>query len=256
MGCYPPTPVGYFDRHAYYPSRSHYRVLFSGPEDSREIVPPAWVMTAFSRDGGRPGSALRSWGRLQRYEYDPEGSGRVRYVLEGSVRRAGNTLRITAQLIDASSDSQLWSAKYGGTMSDVFEVQERVAREIVSALGISLTSDEDRNWDSVRELWTLKEKVKKSGALKRAFDANDTADGVMRALEASDEGRGLLKEIDTYKNEYGNKSMYAHEYIYTTWRENPTPIVEALRGYLVSDYDYEKDVRHLRENRDAAISEM
>ncbi len=68
----------------------------------------------------------------------------VRYVLEGSVRRAGESLRITAQLIDASHDSQLWSAKYGGTMSDVFEVQERVAREIVSALGISLTSDEDR----------------------------------------------------------------------------------------------------------------
>jgi hypothetical protein len=39
-------------------------------------------MTAFSRDHGRPGSALRSWGRLQRYEYDPEGTGRVRYVLD------------------------------------------------------------------------------------------------------------------------------------------------------------------------------
>ena len=50
--------------------------------------------------------------------------------------------------------------------------------------------------------------------------------------------------------------MYAHEYLYTTWRENPTPIVEALRGYLLSDYDYEKDVRQLRENRDAAIKEM
>ena len=50
--------------------------------------------------------------------------------------------------------------------------------------------------------------------------------------------------------------MYAHEYIYVTWRENPTPIVEALRGYLLSDYDYEKDVRQLRENRDAAIKEM
>ena len=50
--------------------------------------------------------------------------------------------------------------------------------------------------------------------------------------------------------------MYAHEYLYATWRENPTPIVEALRGYLLSDYDYEKDVRQLRENRDAAIKEM
>ena len=60
---------------------------------------------------------------------------------------------------------------------------------------------------------------------------------------ASAEGRGLLKDIDAYKIEYGNKSMWAHEYIYPTWRENPTPIVEGLRGYLTSDYDYEKDVR-------------
>jgi serine/threonine-protein kinase len=68
----------------------------------------------------------------------------VRYALEGSVRRAGDSLRITAQLVDAATDSQVWSGKYGGTISDVFEVQERVAREIVSALGITLTSDEDR----------------------------------------------------------------------------------------------------------------
>src|SRR5687767_7212256 len=123
-------------------------------------------------------------------------------------------------------------------------------------VGRILISDEDRNWDSVRELWTLKEHVKKSPVLKRAFTDNDTADGVIRALGTSDEGRGLLKDIDAYKTEYGNKSMYAHEYLYVTWRENPTPILEALRGYLLSDYDYEKDVRQLRENREAALKEM
>ena len=123
-------------------------------------------------------------------------------------------------------------------------------------VGRILISDEDRNWDSVRELWTLKEMVKKSPALRRAFDENETADGVLRALGTSEEGRNLLKDVDKYKNEYGNKSMYAHEYIYTTWRENPTPIIEALRGYLLSDYDCEKDVRQLRENREAAIKEM
>jgi pyruvate,water dikinase len=123
-------------------------------------------------------------------------------------------------------------------------------------VGRILISDEDRNWDSVRELWTLKEHIKKSPKLKSAFDDNETADGVLRALGTFDEGRELLKDIDKYKNEYGNKSIYAHEYIYTTWRENPTPIVEALRGYLISDYDYEEDVRQLRENRDAAIKEM
>jgi pyruvate,water dikinase len=123
-------------------------------------------------------------------------------------------------------------------------------------VGRILVSDEDRNWDSVRELWALKEKVKKSQTLTRAFDDNDTADGVLRALGTSVDGRSLLEDLDAYRNEYGNKSMYAHEYIYTTWRENPTPIIEALRGYLLSDYDVEKDVRKLRENREAAIKEM
>ena len=68
----------------------------------------------------------------------------VRYVLEGSVRKAGASLRITAQLIDAEADAQLWSEKYSGTMDDVFEVQERVSREIVKALGVKLSRDEDR----------------------------------------------------------------------------------------------------------------
>ncbi len=68
----------------------------------------------------------------------------VQYVLDGSVRKAGNSLRITAQLVDATSDAPLWSEKFSGTMDDVFEVQERVSREIVQALDITLTSDEHR----------------------------------------------------------------------------------------------------------------
>jgi eukaryotic-like serine/threonine-protein kinase len=68
----------------------------------------------------------------------------VQYVLDGSVRKAGNSLRITAQLVDAASDAPLWSEKFSGTMDDVFEVQERVSREIVQALDITLTSDEHR----------------------------------------------------------------------------------------------------------------
>jgi eukaryotic-like serine/threonine-protein kinase len=68
----------------------------------------------------------------------------VQFVLEGSVRKAGNSLRITAQLIDVETDAPLWSDKYSGTMDDVFEVQERVSREIVGALGVRLTTDEQR----------------------------------------------------------------------------------------------------------------
>jgi non-specific serine/threonine protein kinase len=53
-------------------------------------------------------------------------------------------MRITAQLVDVATDAPLWSDKYSGTMDDVFEVQERVSREIVNALGVRLTSDEIR----------------------------------------------------------------------------------------------------------------
>jgi eukaryotic-like serine/threonine-protein kinase len=68
----------------------------------------------------------------------------VRYVLEGSVRRSGNALRITTQLIDARSDTRIWGRKFNGSIDDVFDVQERVSREIVAALGITLNAEEDR----------------------------------------------------------------------------------------------------------------
>ena len=66
----------------------------------------------------------------------------VQYVLEGSVRKAGNSLRITAQLIDAESDAHIWAEKYSGTLDDVFDVQEKVSRSIVDALKLRLTPEE------------------------------------------------------------------------------------------------------------------
>ncbi len=68
----------------------------------------------------------------------------VRYVLEGSVRRAGGRLRITARLIDARTDDHLWTDKYEGSVEDVFAFQERLARVIVDALELRLSADEDR----------------------------------------------------------------------------------------------------------------
>ena len=66
----------------------------------------------------------------------------VRYVLEGSVRKAGNNFRITAQLIDAASDTHLWAEKYGGTLDDIFDIQEKVSHSIVDALKLKLTPEE------------------------------------------------------------------------------------------------------------------
>ncbi len=66
----------------------------------------------------------------------------VQYLLEGSVRRQGKDLRITAQLIDAMHDVYLWAETYRGTIEDIFDIQEKVAGEIVQALQLRLSSDE------------------------------------------------------------------------------------------------------------------
>ena len=68
----------------------------------------------------------------------------TRYVLTGGVRRSGTSLRVTAQLVDASSDAQMWAEKYSGTLDDVFDIQEKLSRHIVEALRLRLTPDEDR----------------------------------------------------------------------------------------------------------------
>jgi TolB-like protein len=68
----------------------------------------------------------------------------VRYALEGSVRKAGDNLRITAQLIEAASDMHLWTEKFVGELADVFDIQERVSRAIVSALQQELAPEEER----------------------------------------------------------------------------------------------------------------
>jgi adenylate cyclase len=69
----------------------------------------------------------------------------VRYVLEGSVRRAENMVRINAQLIDATTGGHLWAERYDGKMGSVFDLQDRITRKIVSALALELTKGEQEH---------------------------------------------------------------------------------------------------------------
>jgi TolB-like protein len=68
----------------------------------------------------------------------------VRYLVEGSVRRVGDRLRVSAQLIDAPQDVHTWAGTYDGALADVFSIQEQVARKIVEALELQLTASEER----------------------------------------------------------------------------------------------------------------
>ena len=75
----------------------------------------------------------------------------VRYVLEGSVRKSGNRVRINAQLIDATSGGHMWADRYDGSVENVFELQDEVGVRVVSALSVQLTRGET---DSLKRVHT------------------------------------------------------------------------------------------------------
>jgi TolB-like protein len=66
----------------------------------------------------------------------------VKYIMEGSVRKHGSNLRITAQFIEAKRDIHLWAETFRGTIDDIFDIQEKVSEKIVEALRIQLTREE------------------------------------------------------------------------------------------------------------------
>jgi non-specific serine/threonine protein kinase len=105
------------------------------------------IINALSKLEGLHVTARTSAFRFRGKDLDMREIGRqlsVSTVLEGSVRKAGNRLRITAQLIDAESDAHIWADKYSGTLDDVFEIQEKVSRSIVDSLKLKLTAEECR----------------------------------------------------------------------------------------------------------------
>ena len=73
----------------------------------------------------------------------------VGHIVEGSVRRAGNTVRVTAQLIDARTDEHVWAENYDRDLSDVFEIQTAVAQQIVAALEAKLSPDDRREINTI-----------------------------------------------------------------------------------------------------------
>ena len=66
----------------------------------------------------------------------------VRYVLEGSVRKAGERVRITGQLIDAMTGAHIWADRFDGTLDDIFELQDQISSSVVGAIEPKLRQSE------------------------------------------------------------------------------------------------------------------
>ncbi len=120
----------------------------------------------------------------------------VRYVLEGSVRRAGDEIRINVQLIDAIKGYHLWAERYDGTMGKVFALQDQITQKIVSALAVKLAGNE-------------KEMVAQKGTDKiPAYDAFLRGLGHYLRLTPGDSAKG----VDSFKKAIELDTNYGRAY--------------------------------------------
>ena len=108
----------------------------------------------------------------------------VRYVLEGSVRRAGSRLRITAQLIDSTSGAHVWAERYDSGVTDVFELQDEITRNIVGSIAPQIELAELKRGRKLQSghLTSHESSLKAQAMAQDAMRAGDP-DGLQRSIE-------------------------------------------------------------------------
>jgi TolB-like protein/Flp pilus assembly protein TadD len=103
----------------------------------------------------------------------------VRYVVEGSVRRAGDTVRVNAQLIDATTGGHVWADRYDGEIANIFAVQDDFVRKIVEALAINLAPQEAQQiGQGQTDQTAAREAFQKGWELYLRFNAEDNAKAI------------------------------------------------------------------------------
>jgi phosphohistidine swiveling domain-containing protein len=123
-------------------------------------------------------------------------------------------------------------------------------------LGRLQNSASDRNWDSIEALWNRKNEVRDDPELRAAFDSEDTVE-IARALGATERGRRFIAErVQPYQREFGWHAVWSHEFIFPTVREQMEPVLELVRGYLATDYEYPVAIGAMRRDIDAASREI
>jgi TolB-like protein len=170
----------------------------------------------------------------------------VRYVLEGSVRKADKQVRINAQLIDATTGGHIWAKRYDGNLDDVFGLQDKITQKIVAALAVKLSTGEQekinrketdnieaydaflKGWEHYRR-WTPEDFRKAIPYFERAIEL-DPHYGRAYAAIASVYTEGYIKAWD-WSHVLGLSAeampSLAGEYLQTA-RDNPTPLAHRV----------------------------
>jgi adenylate cyclase len=192
----------------------------------------------------------------------------VRYVLEGSVQRAGNRLRIRAQLIDGKTDHHVWAESYDGdgTMDNIFELQDEITGKIVAALMVKLSPSEQVNiiekgtesieaydaylkGESHRRSFTPDDYVKAVKYYKKAIQLDPNFSEAYASLAYTywwtwAGGKDFWDKLNT---EYIDTRLLARHYLKKAMR-HPTSIGYRLNAYMeVYKRNYQKAIYYAEE---------
>ncbi|MFB0920491.1 MAG: PEP-utilizing enzyme [Oscillospiraceae bacterium] len=132
-------------------------------------------------------------------------------------------------------------------------IYEKAVGPIDDDYSLITVSPDDRNWDSLRDAWKMKQEICANPELKDYWLKNSVTD-IMAGLDSVKGGKELHDKIKAYTEEYGWKPLWTHEYIYKLWIEDPTPIYEAIKSYVETDYDYEKQIDACHKSQADAIA--
>jgi Flp pilus assembly protein TadD len=150
----------------------------------------------------------------------------VAYVLEGSVRKSGNQLRITVQLIEAVTDSHLWSETYNFDLEDIFAIQDEIAESVVGELKIQLLGEVPRTDTTSPEAYALYLQSKALTAQYTATSSLQAEEVVLRALEIdSTYVPAWLQLAKIYDYGSGAGAWHPHE----AYPKSRAAVMEALR---------------------------
>jgi pyruvate,water dikinase len=133
------------------------------------------------------------------------------------------------------------------------EVRGAIDEEL---LGRLQNSASDRNWDSIEALWTMKNEVRDDEELRGLFGSGD-ARAIAEALRGAERGRRFIAErIEPYQREFGWHAVWSHEFVFPTVREEMEPVIDLVKDYLESDYDYPSAIEAMRADIAAASAEI
>ncbi len=122
-------------------------------------------------------------------------------------------------------------------------------------LGRLQNSASDRNWDSIEALWRMKNEVRDDPELRPLFTGSGAE--IADRLRVSERGRRFIAErMEPYQREFGWHAVWSHEFIYPTAREDMAPVLELVRGYLETDYDYPSAIEAMRRDIEQASEEI